>query len=132
MKLNVNAKELLALYNLLHDRFEGPGPQMKEPQDGDDLHLYQVHNRLKAWLIAALSNKQVDPVESFLAREQVKIDKLKDQNEDVKRAGQELADVIRNDPDFFVPQDGEDYTAPEYPRRGRSGGRGGNRGGNKR
>lgn len=132
MKLNINAKELLALYNLLHDRFEGPNAfDTKVPEDGDEMHLHQVHNRLKAWLVAALSNKQVDPVDAFLTREQAKIDRLKDQNEDIKKETSELADVLRGDPDFFVPKDDEDYTAPEYPRRGPRN-QGGKRGGHKR
>ena len=104
---------------------------MKEPEEGDYLHLAQVHNRLRAWLIAALSNKQLDPLESFMSREQAKIDKLKDQNEELKKESSSLAEALRSDPDYFVPKADEDYTTPDYPRRGARN-QGGKRGGHKR
>lgn len=134
MKLNINSKELVALHNLLHEKFCSPS-QFKydeaDPREADDVQLRMVYNRLRACIIAALTNKHIDPVDAFLSKEQAKIDKLKDENEAVKREGQNLADAVKNDPDFFVPDEGEDYSVPEYPRRGPRN-RGGNRGGNKR
>lgn len=131
MKLNINAKELLALHNLLYEKFESSagGTCYKEGDDraSADIQLHQVYNRLKACLVAALTNKASDPVDAFMAREQDKIDRLKVQNDEVKREAAEIA----KDPDYFVPKGDEDYTAPDYPRRGPRGPRG-NRGGNKR
>ena len=118
MKLNINAKELLALHNLLYEKFESSQGGTCYDADGvksnADTQLHQVYGRLKACLVAALTNRPVDPIESFLAHEQVKIDKLKDQNEEVKQYAKDVA----RDPDYFVPEKDEDYMVPEYPRRG--------------
>lgn len=131
MKLNINSKELVALHNLLHEKFCDP-VQCKydetDPRAADDVQLRQIYNRLRACIIAALTNKQVDPVDAFLSREQAKIDTLKAQNEEVKKEQTDLVAAM-TDPSMFP--DDEDYVLPEYPRRGVRN-RGGNRGGGKR
>jgi hypothetical protein len=132
MKLNINAKELVALHNLLHSRLNDEHEYKEEdPRAVDEVQLRQVYNRLRACMIAALTNKQIDPVDAFLQREQAKINKLNDQNEAVKKDQASLAATVKNDPDFFVPNVDETYDAPEYPRRGSRSHRG-NRGNNKR
>lgn len=91
MKLNINAKELLALYNLLTQVTE----QTKDTQEGDAVQLRQIHGRLKAIIIAGLSGKATDPVDSWLKHEQDKIDKLSDQNQHLKE--------VARDPSNFAP-----------------------------
>ena len=134
MKLNLNAKELLALHNLLYERYNVHNRcehKVDDPRAADDTQLRQVYNRLRACLIAALTNKQIDPVDAFLSREQAKIDRLHDQNAALRKEGHDLAEAAKQDPDFFVPEEGEDYRVPEYPRRGPQN-QGGKRGGHKR
>lgn len=127
MKLNISSKELVALHNLLHEKFCTP-VQLKydeaDLREADDVQLRQVYNRLRACIIAALTNKQVDPVDAFLSREQAKIDNLKAQNEEVKREQTDLAAAMT---DLTMFPDDDDYIIPDYPRKGR-GNRGGNRG----
>ena len=134
MKLNINAKELLALHNLLYERFDGGCAHDKcESDNTDDSQLRQVYNRLRACIVAGLTNKQLDPVETFLSREQAKIDRLKDQNDEVKRDQVDFAtDMARSAKDILVPGEGEDFNAPDYPRRGPRGPRGNRGGGGKR
>jgi len=135
MKLNINAKELLALHNLLYEKFESSYDGTKyEPgseEENSNVQLRQVYNRLKACIVAALTNRQVDPVDAFLSKEQAKIDRLKEDLTDVKKDQTNLVEELKAD-DFFVPGKDETFDAPEYPRRGRGGHRGGNRGGHKR
>lgn len=126
MKLNINAKELLALHNMLHDRFVtcgGVGGDQNDPQVADDIQLRQVYNRLRACLIGALANRQVDPIDEFMAREQAKIDRLRTQNDEVKK---EVSDLVSLASEIVVPGDDDDCELPDYPRRGPR-----NRGGNK-
>jgi len=133
MKLNINAKELVALHNVLHEKFSstrGLDYSPDDPRVADETQLRQVYNRLRACLIAALTNRQVDPVDAYLTREQAKIDQLKVQNDDIKKEQEDLAATMK-DHDFFIPVAGDDYEAPDYPRRAPRN-RGGNRGGNKR
>jgi hypothetical protein len=112
MKLNINAKELLALYNVLYQRFEG-GDDRKE--DGDDVQLRQVYNRIKACVLAALTNKAQDPLDAFFQHEQAKIDQLAEKNESLKAA-------VR-DPNTFIPKpdilsaDDDEEPLREYPRK---------------
>lgn len=116
MKLNVNPKELLALYNMLYERFDGTNchDECKADDSGpsDETHLRQVYNRLRAIIVAGLTNpsKAVDPVDSWLKHEQAKIDDLKAQNEGIKAEAQSLvapvqpADILTDDDDE-VPGD---------------------------
>lgn len=107
MKLNINPKELLALYNVLYERFDGGQAhdlsdyKADDPTGNDAVQLKQVYNRLRAILIAGLTNpnKSVDPVDSWLKHEQAKIDDLKQQNEELKE--------VAKDPRHFIPVEPE-------------------------
>jgi hypothetical protein len=131
MKLNINAKELLALHNLLYERFDGHNAHDEaEYKEGDgpvtdEVQLRQVYNRLKACIVGALTSRVVDPVDAWAAHEQAKIDKLNDELSDVKREQAGVAKAVTSPGDLLVPPD-DDFTMPDYPRRGS---RGGNRGG---
>ena len=113
MKLNINAKELLALYNVLYERFDGTNTAFDEsPGDSDHVQLKQVYTRLRAILIAGVTNpgKQLDPIDSWLGHEQRKIDGLTQQNEQLKAAAANpdqfiaLKDIL-NDDDDEIPGD---------------------------
>jgi len=121
MKLNLNAKELLALHNLLYERFEAcyDGSRYKEddPRGSADAQLRQVYSRLKACVINSLTGKAVDPFDAWSEREQQKIDKLADALDDVKKSSVDLAKKAE-DPDFFVPAPDEQWDMAEYPKKG--------------
>ena len=130
MKLNINAKELLALHNLLYDRYAVLDGDFKadDPRAADDLQLRQVYNRLRACVIAALNNRQFDPIDAFLSKEQAKIDRLKDQEDALKKEQLGLASALGIQPAML--EDDDDYVVADYPRRiprNRSGNRGGNK-----
>ena len=127
MKLNLNAKELLALHNLLYERFEacydGKHFTESDPRASADTQLRQVYSRLKACVVNSLTGKAVDPFDAWSEREQQKIDKLADALDGVKRSSADLAKKAASesdpdDPDYFVPVLEEDYDMPEYPKRG--------------
>jgi len=122
MKLNINAKELLALHNMLHARFgDSNGIDVLEykaddPRVHDATQLNQVYNRLRAIINAALTNpgKVVDPVDSWLKHESAKIDGLRAHNnelveiaKDPKKLGIDpslpFADILRDDDDEVPP-----------------------------
>lgn len=131
MKLNVNPKELLALYNLLHARVE----QSREVSDvGDDVHLRQVYNRLRAIIVAGLTNKVVDPVDSWLKHEKEKVERLNDQVDAVKAKARDLgqrlpsatSDILTDDDnevpgDLAYPSRRKGPPPPHVPRPGRHG-----------
>lgn len=129
MKLNLSAKELLALYNHLHPHVM-EYEQMKYDETATDrVQLKQVYNRIRACIVNSLEgstskDKSVELFDSWSAHEQKKIDKL---NSDLVELKKEQVELIKSDPDFFVPDASDDLTAPEYPRRGRGSNRGGNR-----
>lgn len=118
MKLNINAKELLALYNVLYERFDGrQAYDTKADNDGDpsdETQLRQVYNRLRAIIVAGLTNpnKVIDPVDAWVKHESAKIDRLNDQNEELKADARDPskfvpvnpADILRDDEDE-VPVD---------------------------
>ena len=126
MKLNINPKELLALYNALYDRFDGPNAhdvcEYKEddPRAGDAVQLKQVYNRLRAIIVAGLTNpgKVVDPVESWLKHEQEKVDKLNDQNETLKVEARDLVKPV-SPADILTDDEGEVPDDLAYPSRRR-------------
>lgn len=126
MKLNINAKELLALHNLLYEKFEGaqgdgPFRHFKEGDDraAPDAHLRQVYSRLKACIVNSLSSgKAVDPFDAWAEKEQQKLDKLAEELDGVKKSSDELVKKAAADPDFFVPLAEEDWDMPEYPKKG--------------
>lgn len=103
MKLNINAKELLALYNALYERFDGfNGHNLLDYKDddlraNDTTRLRQVYSRLRAIIVAGLTNpnKIVDPIDSWLKHESAKIDRLNDQNAALKD--------VACDPSKFMP-----------------------------
>lgn len=121
MKLNVNPKELLALHNVLYERFEDNRCHDENKDDSgtiDEVQLRQIYNRLRAIIVASLISygKVVDPVDSWFKHEQLKIDDLQQQNESLKEAV--------HDPGFFVPpkpesiltdDDGEVSSDLSYP-----------------
>lgn len=102
MKLNINPKELLALYNLLHAKVE-QGQEVGA--EGDDVQLRQIHGRLRAIIIAGLTGKAVDPVDSWLKHEQEKVDRLNDQNESLKVEARELGKDAPVSPDSILTDD---------------------------
>lgn len=115
MKLNLNAEELLALHNLLRDTldvYDGT----KESSDSDRVRLRGVYNRVRAHFVSALSGREGDdPLEAVLAREQAKIDKLRD----AERAQTGPIDAVKKDKDYIVPTREDDLEVPDYPKRGR-------------
>ncbi len=122
MKLTISAKELLALYNLLDSRYARvfAGEDNYKEAGGisnDDDHLRQVHNRLRACIVGALTTRAADPVDAFLSKEQAKIDKLKVDLEDVKSEQSDLAVELKfesdeSDPDFIYPRRGSRQKQP--------------------
>jgi hypothetical protein len=109
MKLNVNAKELLALYNVLYDRFDGPTRPDGCVGDSDAAQLEQVYHRIRSIILGSLSNKQADPNELFdkwASQEQAKIDRLAKQNDAIKEATLNpmtpLADILTDNDDEVV------------------------------
>lgn len=131
MKLNVNPKELLALYNLLHARVE---QRQEVSEEGDDVHLRQVYNRLRAIIVAGLTNKAVDPVDSWLKHEQEKVNRLNDQVDAVKAEARDLGqqlppapgDILTDDDDevpgdLAYPSRRKGPPPPHAPRPGRHG-----------
>lgn len=99
MKLTINPKELLALYNVLYERFE-TCYDCKEYADDDpramtDVQLKQLYGRVKACVIASLSNKMVDPLDSWITGQERKIGELNDQNEGVRKDAKHLATEAR-------------------------------------
>lgn len=109
MKLNLNAGEVLALYNLLHERHF----RLERDVAGDDVHLQQVHGRLQTAIVSALGGnaKVIDPVGAWLKREQAKIDDLADQNEELKDVVGDLGSILTDDDDEV------DVSLGDYPRR---------------
>lgn len=121
MKLNINAKELLALYNVLYERYEACHDYAKEYEENDprgatDEQLRQVYNRVKAIVVASLSNKMVDPLDSWLQGQSRKVAELADQNEHVKQEARELADEKGGSPIVLSAED-TDMLPDSYPRK---------------
>ncbi len=85
MRFNLNASEVLALHNVLHER----AMSHKSTVMSDDIALKQVYNRLRTMLIACLGNNKaaedVNPLERWLKREQTKVDGLKADLDKVKK-----------------------------------------------
>jgi len=117
MKLNLNAKELLALHNLLFERFDGNNAGDRcYPETAEHVQLKQVYGRVKACIINSLSGNhspgtvplnevEAGAFDAWVASEQAKIEKLKVQNERLKNEVES---------DFFSVVDDPDYK--EYPR----------------
>lgn len=125
MKLNINAKELLALYNVLYERFDGRQAYdtKAEGEATDETQLRQVYNRLRAIIVAGLTNpgKVVDPVDSWLKHEAAKIDDLQKQNEDLKTTARDPGNFVPVpvDPGSILTDDEDEVPSdlPGYPKR---------------
>ncbi len=105
MRLELNAKELLALHNVLYERFEGDNARFGSAQEPIHASLRQVYYRLKGLIVAAMGKKSSTiptVAEDFLRREQAKIDALEEQPEIVVA--------------FDVNDNVNDYVPPNYPR----------------
>jgi uncharacterized protein YukE len=141
MKLNISAKELLALHNMLFERYaypqacdarkyeeDNPHNQGSDRGAADEVQLRQVYNRLRACIVGSLSGKAVDAFEAWQANEQTKIDQLNNELDNVKQDQTHLARTL-------MPEDiaeGDDFSTLEYPRRGTTRGRQGSNNRNKR
>lgn len=121
MKLTINAKELLALHNLLHLTLLS---QFSDSESSDDRRqLRQLYDRVKSCLIGSLMRTHVHPMEALLDLEDEKIRRLEDKMGAPKKA------MFDSDSDPFSPKmhasdvgelvdvldDIDD--APDYPRR---------------
>lgn len=139
MRFNINPKELLALHNLLFEKFESEescrhGDHFAEgdPRAVPDVQLRQIYGRLKAVLLGALSGRGVhDPIDQVFKREQAKIDRLRlleeldaDPDDDERKADEpkkKVAEYVggKDDDGSFLKLDEDDdvFTEP-YPRKG--------------
>ncbi len=128
MKLNINPKELIALHNLLYDRFEGTLKEAylhkyatdEEEQNADETQLRQVYNRVRACIIGALSSKTVtDPLDSWLQGQERKIEVLNEQNDEARKDIQGLKDQVKkeNVPPVVLSADDADIPDESYPRK---------------
>lgn len=109
MKLNINAKELLALYNLLQQVVQAV-PEEKAVY-GDALQLRQIYDRVRSILLGSLSNKHedaLDPFDAWAKSQQEKIDNLAKANDVIKEATLRpttpLSEILTDDEDE-VPSD---------------------------
>lgn len=107
MKLNVNAKELLALHNMLYQR-------CRPARIAVDPNLMQVYNRIRACIISSLGGNEADQFNAWMSKEQGKISELKDKLNDVKDQQSELPKLAAVSPDDFM-EGFEDVV--EYPRK---------------
>lgn len=119
MKLNINPKELLALYNVLYDRFDGSRYDERKLEDdeesSDETQLRQVYNRIKACIMASLQNKAVDPFESWEQGQKAKIAKLNEELDSVKTQTKDMA-TAQQPPQVLTAEDVE--VQEDYPRKG--------------
>lgn len=121
MKISINPKELLALHDVLNEH-------LRNADEGavDSSHLRQVHNRIRAMIIAGLTdpNKVVDPVDSWLKHESAKIARLKQQgtptqdrvpDEPMVQSRGPIAGGILTDNEGEIVSDLSDYPKPRCP-----------------
>jgi len=125
MKLNINPKELLALYNVLYERYEScaGGTCYKEDDEraAADTNLHELYKRVKACIIASLTNKMVDPLDSWMEGQQRRIGELHDQNDKVKKEAQDLAaggEVEGSLKPIILSAEDTDVLPESYPRKG--------------
>lgn len=80
MRLTITSRELLALHNVLHERFEHGIDKHEEgdPRVADEEHLRQLHNRVRGCIIGSLAQAPFDPVEGYLDGQRAKIQDLGD------------------------------------------------------
>ena len=75
MKLNISAKELLALYDFFHDNCDF----LHDANGSATEHqatLVNIYSRIRLCVLSALKNHSEDPIEEWFEREQSKINKL--------------------------------------------------------
>jgi len=113
MKLNLNPKEFLSLYNVLRDAVAGNGTIQME----DEKQVQQLYNRLRACLISSLSKDGPIGSDSELfvrwqEKEAEKIASLRTQYE------KQLEDKeVDNERDLMSEFSTEDDGHREYPKR---------------
>jgi hypothetical protein len=114
MKLNLNARELLAIHNLLRDN-------VSLAITPENVQLQHVYNRIQTCIVNALSNKATDPVDAWFAAEQKKIDKIIAENNQSERDTDpdSLVDSLK-DANFFVPEPEDIVSDVAYPRKSHS------------
>lgn len=108
MKLSFNSKEVLALYNMLHEQFGHAvfnDSSEADPRDVMEGQLRQVYNRLRAIIIAGLNTtRSLDPVDSWMRHEKAKVDALRPEGIDVVD-DRKVVDILDDDDDEIVPGD---------------------------
>lgn len=94
MKLNLHPKEFLALYNLLEEHRHA---------EFDDNSLREVYNRMRSYIVMALSIRDEDSTQSSMDAwfkvQQKKIAELKEKNDALKistKEGHFLSEVPRD------------------------------------
>lgn len=112
MKLNLNARELLALHNLLRDK-------VSFGTTSECVQLQHVYNRIQTCIVSALTNKATDPVDEWLVNEQQKIDKLTNESSKTEErdTDPDTLDKVPPPDDGMSLQDDIDFTTISYPRR---------------
>lgn len=102
MKLNMNAKEFLAIYNVLyeHTTTETIDPLLKE-----------VFNRMRACIISSLSSRDTPPLEElYFNNQKEKIMSLQQKNDEIKK------DMAKHVP-IMMDDENDPVLPPEYPRK---------------
>lgn len=103
MRLNLNAKEFLALYNNLYEHVNGAS--------NVDPQLRELFNRVRACIIAGLSGKESPSLEElYLTGQHEKIERLKNQNAAINKDLSKTVSILTEDADDPV-------ISPEYPRK---------------
>jgi len=124
MKLNINAKELLALYNVLYERYEIQHPFEKEYIEGDprattDEQLRQIYNRVKSIVVASLGNKMVDPLDSWLEGQRRKLGQHDvETSAKLKGPGDQVVEDNRETIPVIMSAEDTDMLPDNYPRKG--------------
>lgn len=90
MRFDLNAEEIIALYDNLHDHVTRDG-------NADPL-LNELFNRVKACMIAALSSKERPSIEElYLSKQREKIDDLVHQNAEIGKQLQRPIMILTDD-----------------------------------
>lgn len=116
MKLNLNARELLALHNMLQNKFDGPCAhdevmwKESDPRGQEQAALRVVYNRIRTCILSAINGQgstDEDQFVKWMAEQQEKIEDLEAQNEELKPAKGSFDDLL---------DEGEDDDYVPYPR----------------
>jgi hypothetical protein len=125
MKLYVNAKELLSLYNVLYERFEvgyNVLYEVDDPRRATNASLFELYKRVRACVLASIGNKLVDQLDNWIEGQQRRITELGD----VKLEGttlQELpgeiaSDLAQGQEHVIMTAEDLDVLPDTYPRKG--------------